>query len=86
MDIPAKIYLQVKDEDGETPDEIMWCVDRVHDTDIEYVRVASKEAKIVLCDFYSTVRDIAETADGYDTFEERVMVAIEETSRNLTSA
>ncbi len=45
-----------------------------------------KEAKIVLCDFYSTVRDIAETADGYDTFEERVMVAIEETSRNLTSA
>lgn len=38
MDIPAKIYLQIKDEDGETPDEITWCVDKIHDTDVEYVR------------------------------------------------
>ncbi len=38
MNIPDKIYLLIKDEDGEEPDEVMWCEDRVHDTDIEYVR------------------------------------------------
>ena len=38
--IPSKIYLQVKDEDGEAPDEVTWCVDRVHDTDVEYLRVS----------------------------------------------
>ena len=38
MDIPDKIYLQIKDEDGEPPDEVTWCVDRIYATDIEYVR------------------------------------------------
>lgn len=37
---PDRIYLQVVDEDGEAPDEVTWCVDRVHDTDVEYYRVS----------------------------------------------
>ena len=46
MHIPDKIYLQIKDEDGETPDEVTWCIDRIHDTDIEYVRAANDAAKL----------------------------------------
>lgn len=37
--IPDQIYLQVKDEYGEAVDEITWCVDKIHDTDIKYIRV-----------------------------------------------
>lgn len=40
-----KIYLQVKDEDGEIPDEVTWCIDRIHDTDIEYVRAWWEETQ-----------------------------------------
>jgi hypothetical protein len=36
-DTPNRIYLLVRDEDGEIPDEVMWCVDRIHDTDVEYI-------------------------------------------------
>ena len=43
MIAPEKIYLQIKDEDGDTPDEITWCEDRIHETDIEYVRTIEKE-------------------------------------------
>lgn len=32
--VPDIIYLQIKDLGG-----ITWCVDRINDTDIEYVRV-----------------------------------------------
>jgi len=39
------IYLQAKDEDGETPDEVTWCVDRIYDTDVEYVRSWWEEAE-----------------------------------------
>ena len=43
MHIPDKIYLQIKDEDGEElGHEVTWCVDKIHDTDIEYVRVTSR--------------------------------------------
>jgi len=45
----------------------------------------ARAEKQVLHDFYSVVRDIAKTADGYDTFEERVIIALAETERNLTS-
>lgn len=38
MDIPDKIYLQIKDEDDEIPDEVTWCVDRIYDSDIVYLR------------------------------------------------
>lgn len=34
---PKKIYLQVLDEDGEIPDEVTWCEDRLYVTDIKYV-------------------------------------------------
>jgi hypothetical protein len=34
MNIPDKIYLQI--EDG---GEVTWCADRIHDSDVEYVRV-----------------------------------------------
>jgi len=37
MTVPKKIYLQILDEDGEIPDEVTWCVDRIHDTDVEYI-------------------------------------------------
>ena len=37
MIVPEKIYLQILDEDGESPDEVTWCVDRIHNTDVEYV-------------------------------------------------
>lgn len=43
MTNPDRIYLQVKDEDGATPDEVTWCVDRVHDTDVEYVLASELE-------------------------------------------
>ncbi len=39
--IPDKIYLQVDaGEDGEISDSsgVTWCVDRINDSDIEYVR------------------------------------------------
>jgi hypothetical protein len=34
MNIPDKIYLQIEDET-----EVTWCVDRINDTDVEYLRV-----------------------------------------------
>ena len=34
---PDEVYLQVRDEDGDTPKEVTWSDDRVHDTDVEYV-------------------------------------------------
>lgn len=37
MKPPQRIYLQLLDEDGDEPDEVTWCVDRVHDTDVAYV-------------------------------------------------
>lgn len=37
--VPERIYLQVTTEDGEWPDEVTWCVDRINDSDIEYRRV-----------------------------------------------
>lgn len=37
IDIPDTIYLQIE-SDGELMDEWTWRVDRVHDTDVEYVR------------------------------------------------
>lgn len=37
--IPDKIYLQIWDEDGEPSHWPTWCVDRVHDTDVLYVRI-----------------------------------------------
>lgn len=40
MQIPDRIYLLIKDEDGEEPDQVMWCVDRIYDTDVEYVQAA----------------------------------------------
>jgi len=35
--VPKKIYLQVCPEHGVSCDEITWCVDRINDTDVEYV-------------------------------------------------
>lgn len=37
--MPNKIFLQVKDEEGEWQDIITWCEDRIYDTDVEYIRV-----------------------------------------------
>jgi len=36
MDKPKKIYLQIE-YDGEPTEEWTWCVDRINDSDIEYV-------------------------------------------------
>ena len=35
---PKRIYLQVKNEDGDDAVEITWCEDKINDTDICYVR------------------------------------------------
>ena len=37
--VPTRIYLQIKDEDGEWGEDVTWCVDRIYDTDVQYVRV-----------------------------------------------
>jgi len=45
--IPEKIYLQICEDADETitdfnelyQEDITWCADRIHDNDIEYVRV-----------------------------------------------
>ena len=43
------IYLQVKDEDGNDNENIEWCEDRQHDTDLEYRLVeAKKEDNLIL--------------------------------------
>ncbi len=40
MAIPETIYLQIQDDDGNSlPEGATWCVDKIFDTDIEYVRV-----------------------------------------------
>ncbi len=37
---PEKIYLQAEDNDGQIyQNDITWCVDRIDDNDIEYIRV-----------------------------------------------
>jgi len=41
---PAVIYLQWYAEDGELAEEVEWCVDRIHETDIEY-RLAEPQEK-----------------------------------------
>ena len=40
--IPDKIYLQIKDEDGDDQDDWTWCIDKINDTDIEYIRNLKK--------------------------------------------
>ena len=42
VNVPRRIYLQVFGPDGNDPDgpydgEITWCVDRINDSDIEYI-------------------------------------------------
>jgi hypothetical protein len=45
MKPPDRIYLQwhgdgdPDDGDDVSPDDVTWCPDRVHETDVEYVRV-----------------------------------------------
>lgn len=39
--------MQVKDEDGEEAEAVMWCVDRIYETDVEYVRVGEREERLV---------------------------------------
>ncbi len=41
MNPPQIIYLQLLDLDGDPSGEVTWCVDRIHDTDVEYVRVGT---------------------------------------------
>lgn len=41
-----KVFLQIRDEDGDTPDEVTWCVDRIHDTDVEYVLASEARAAL----------------------------------------
>lgn len=69
-----RIYLQVRDEDGETPDEITWCVDRIHDTDVEYVPAAElrhaqaeRDTLSALIDLYRAVDDLLyhSASNGY---------------------
>lgn len=38
---PDRLYLQVRDEDGDPPDEVTWSDDQIYDTDVAYV-LASK--------------------------------------------
>lgn len=61
---PDTIYLQVRDEDEELPDEVTWCVDRIHDTDMEYVPAsklrhvrAERDTLAALVPLYRTVDD-----------------------------
>ena len=38
-----KIYLQVKDFEGNDEEEISWCHERIFDTDLEYQLIPSEE-------------------------------------------
>ncbi len=40
METPKRIYLQIEDSEGEISElsYATWCVDQIHDTDVEYVR------------------------------------------------
>ena len=42
-DMPKKIYIQIEDHLGEFDElgEATWCVDKINDSDIEYVLVKS---------------------------------------------
>lgn len=61
--VPEKIYLQV-DCDGETPEdfkelEVSWCSDKIHDTDIEYIRKDIYDAlEIRFIELGDTIDDI----------------------------
>ena len=46
---PTKIYLQVKDDDGKPAEEITWSLDRIHETDEEYLRLADA---IAICEYW----------------------------------
>ena len=46
IEAPSVIYLQILDEDGEVPDEVTWCVDRIHDTDAKYVFIRKARERI----------------------------------------
>jgi len=42
MEAPKKIYLQVKDDEGNDlfdVGEVTWCSDCIHETDVAYVRL-----------------------------------------------
>jgi len=39
METPEIIYLQIEDDEGnKLPEGATWCVDKIFDTDVEYVR------------------------------------------------
>lgn len=44
MKMPTKIYLQTVDDYGGITEEITWCIDKINETDVEYIR--TKTAKI----------------------------------------
>lgn len=48
MTTPNTIYLQWLDEDGERPEEVTWCEDRVLPTDVEYRRATAQEPTVNL--------------------------------------
>jgi hypothetical protein len=46
--IPKYIYLQhSEDYDPEWGDEMTWCEDRIHDTDIGYIRMDAHEEELM---------------------------------------
>jgi len=57
MDIPSVIYLQVLDELREPSEEVTWCQDRIHQTDIPYYRRGAAQRRIAdleaECDLFS---------------------------------
>lgn len=49
MDIPDRIYLQIE-SDGEPTGDWTHCVDRVNDSDVEYVRSSINEKLLEACE------------------------------------
>lgn len=76
MTNPDRIYLQAKDEDGELPDEVTWCVDRIHDTDVEYVLATELERAKATIDYLQVriaalgtqVKEYAEEIEGLQQY------------------
>ena len=48
MEIPERIFLQVRDEDRDENGDVTWCINRIYPTDVEYIRVTSANTVYVI--------------------------------------
>jgi len=80
MEAPERIYLQIEEEEGDYPDSIVeyisdatWCVDRIHESDVEYVRrdVAASQMRELL-EHLIAVRSVDELPEAAEVWSDVV--------------